>query len=91
LFCKFPLQISAKECYILAIFGGFPGSSPGEEFTCNAGDHGSIPRSGQSPWRRDRLLTPAFLPGESSQTEEPDGYSPWNCKELDTTERLSTA
>ena len=28
---------------------GFPGSSPGKESVCNAGDPGSIPRSGRSP------------------------------------------
>ena len=28
---------------------GFPGASAGEEFTHNAGDPGSVPRSGRSP------------------------------------------
>ena len=28
---------------------GFPDSSVGKEFTCNAGDPGSIPGSGRSP------------------------------------------
>ena len=28
---------------------GFPGSSRGKEFTCKAGDPGSIPRLGRSP------------------------------------------
>ena len=28
---------------------GFPGSSDGKEFTCNAGDVGSIPGSERSP------------------------------------------
>ena len=28
---------------------GFPGGSAGKEFTCNAGDVGSIPGSGKSP------------------------------------------
>ena len=28
---------------------GFPGSSDGKEFACNAGDEGSIPESGRSP------------------------------------------
>ena len=82
---------------------GFPDSSVGKEFACNAGDPGSIPGLGRSPgegvgyplqyswaslvaqlvknlpavwetwvrflgWedplRRERLLTPVFLPGE---------------------------
>ena len=28
---------------------GFPYSSDGKESACNAGDHGSIPKSGRSP------------------------------------------
>ena len=36
------------------------------------------------PWRRERLPTPMFWPGESHGL-----YSPWGCKELNTTERLS--
>ena len=45
---------------------GFPGSSDGKESTCNAGDPGLIdPWVEKTPWRRDRLPTPVFLPGES--------------------------
>ena len=33
------------------------------------------------PWRRERLPTPVFWPGEFHGL-----YSPWGCKELDTTE-----
>jgi len=33
----------------LASPAGFPGSLAGEEFTCNAGDPGSVPGSGKSP------------------------------------------
>ena len=36
--------------------------------------------------RRAWQPTPVFLPGESPWTEEPGGYSPWGCKELDMTE-----
>ena len=39
---------------------------------------------GKIPWRRERLLTPVFWPGESHGL-----YSPWGRKELDMTERLS--
>ena len=35
------------------------------------------------PWRRERLPTPVFWPGELH------GLSPWGHKESDTTERLS--
>ena len=36
------------------------------------------------PWRRERLPTPIFWPGEFHGL-----YSPWGCKEVDTTEGLS--
>ena len=36
------------------------------------------------PWRRERLSTPVFWPGEFHGL-----YSPWGCKESDTTEGLS--
>ena len=37
----------------------------------------------KSPWRRARLPTPVFWPGEFQGL-----YSPWGCEESDTTERL---
>ena len=45
-----------------------------KKLTCNAGDPASIPRSGRSPWRRDLLLTPAFLPGEFRRQRNLAGY-----------------
>ena len=39
---------------------------------------------GKIPWRRKRLSTPVFWPGEFRGL-----YSPWGRKEPDTTERLS--
>ena len=44
-----------------------------KEFTCNAGDLGSIPGLGRFPWRKAWQPTPVFLPGECPQTEEPGG------------------
>ena len=41
------------------------------------------------PWRRKWPLTPVFLPGESHGQRSLVGYSPWTCKESDTTERLT--
>ena len=51
---------------------------------CNVGDLGLIPGLGRSPWRRERLLTPVFWPGEFHGL-----YSPWDCKQSDMTKRLS--
>ena len=38
----------------------------------------------EDPWKRERLSTPVFWPGEFHGL-----YSPWGHKELDTTEQLS--
>ena len=63
---------------------GFPGSLDGKESTCNAEDLSSIPGLGRCPWRRERLPTLVFWPGEFHGL-----YSPWGHKKSDTTERLS--
>jgi len=39
-------------------------------------------------WRREWLPTPVFLPGELHGQRSLAGYSPWDHKELDTTEQL---
>ena len=52
---------------------GSPCGSAGKESTCNAGNLGLIPGSRRSPWRRERLSTPVFLPGKSHGQEEPGG------------------
>ena len=41
------------------------------------------------PWRREWQSTEVFLPGKSHGQRTPAGYSPWGCKELDTTEQLT--
>ena len=41
------------------------------------------------PWRREWLLTLIFLPGEFHGQRSLAGYSPWSCKELDTTVQLT--
>ena len=58
--------------------------SAGKESACNAGDLGSILGLGRFHWRRERLSTSVFWPGEFNGL-----YSLWGCKESDTTERLS--
>ena len=42
---------------------GFPSGSAGKESTCNVGA-GFNPWVGKIPWRRERLPTPLFQPGE---------------------------
>ena len=73
------------------VFLGFLGGSDGKAFACNVGDLGSIPGLGRSPGGG------YGNPLQFSCLENPHGqrslaiYSPWDCKEADTTERLSTA
>ena len=50
---------------------GFPGGSVSKEYTCHAGDLGSVPGLGGSPGGGHG--NPLFLPGESPWTEEPGG------------------
>ena len=40
------------------------------------------------PWRRKWQPSPVLLPGKSHGQRSLVGYSPWDCKESDTTERL---
>ena len=44
----------------------------------------------EDPWRRKWQPTPVFLPGKSHGQRSLVGYSPWGCKESDTTERHIT-
>ena len=59
---------------------GFPDSTVGKEFTCDAGDPGSVLGLGRSSGE-GRLPTPVFWPGEFHGL-----YSPWGRKQSDTTE-----
>ena len=47
---------------------------------------GSIPGSGRSPGEGNGNPLPVFLPGEFHGQRSLVGYSPWGCKESDTTE-----
>ena len=61
----------------------------GKESACSAGDTGdmgSIPGSGRSPGGGNGNP----LPGESHGQRSLVGYSPWGCKELDTSEHSRT-
>ena len=60
-----------------------------KETACHVGDLGFDPWVGKIPWRRERLPTPVFWPGEFHGQRSLTGYSPWGHKESDTTERLS--
>ena len=44
----------------------------------------------KNPWRRKWQPAPVFLPGEPHGQRSLTSYSPWGCKESDTTELLNT-
>ena len=56
----------------------------GKESACNARDSGSIPRLGRFPGEWQPI--PVFLPERFHGQRSLAGYSPWGCKESDTTE-----
>ena len=69
---------------------GFPGGSDGKESAFNAGDLGSIPGIGKIPWRRKWQPTLVLLPGKFHGWRSLTGYSPWDRKESDMTEYLTS-
>ena len=70
-------------------FLGFLGGSDIKESAHNVGDLGSIPGFGKILWRKEWQPTPVFLPGKSHRQRSLEGYSPWSCKESDTTEQTT--
>ena len=65
-------------CICVHISFGFPGSSVGKEFAAIQETRFDWVR--KIHWGREQLPTPVFWPGEVHGL-----YSPWGCKELDTT------
>ena len=66
----------------------FPAGSEAKASACNTGDQSSVPGSGSSPGEGYGKPTPVFLLGEYHGWRSLVGYSPWDRKESDTTERL---
>ena len=66
----------------------FPSGSDSEESTYNAREPRFGSWLGKISWRREWQLTPLFPPGESHGQRSLVGYSPWGCKESDTTEHF---
>ena len=58
---------------------------------CNAGDLGSIPGLGRSPGGGHGNPLYYSCLGNPHGQRSLASYSPWGCKELDRTDRLSTA
>ena len=57
----------------------------GKESACSAGDLGSVSGLERYPGEGNGNL-PVFFAGESHGQRSLEGYSPWDCNDLDTTE-----
>ena len=80
-----------KDRLLTPRFLGFPGDSDYKEFTCSAGDLGSILGLRRSPGRgHGNPLQYSCLENLHGQRSLV-AYSPWGCKESDMTAWLSTA
>ena len=72
---------------------GFPGGSAGKEPARQCRRLRRLRFNiwiGKISWRRKWQPAPVFLPGKFHGQRSLAGYSPWGCKESDTTERLGT-
>ena len=72
---------------------GFPGSEVVKESACQCRRCkrlGFDPWIRKIPWRSSWPPTPVFLPGESHGRRSQGGYSPWGCKESNTTVHTHT-
>ena len=67
----------------------FPGGSHSKESTCNATDPGLIPGSEGSPGEANSNPLQYSCLENPKEQRSLVGWSPWGCKELDTTEQLA--
>ena len=79
----------SERCLRKAKYNNFPWWLSGKEPTCQWRRLGFDPWSGKIACRKEWQPTPGFLPGESRGQRSLVGYSPWDHKESDTTERLT--
>ena len=73
----------------LSHWASFPSGSAGKESAYSAGDIW-CPWVLNIPWRREWQPTPIFLPEKLHEQRSLAGCSPWDRKDADTTEQLST-
>ena len=69
------------------IWPSFPGSSDSKESACNVGELGLILDG--DPLKKGMATHSSILAGEFHGQRRLVGYSPWDHKELDKTERLT--
>ena len=84
------MHFTVKFCHFCRSYLGLLRWLSCKESSCKFRTCSFDPWVGKIPWRRKWQPSPVFLPGESHGQRSRAGYSPWGCKGLDTTERLST-
>ena len=90
---KFGCMLSAQFGDAYTVLWGFPGDSVVKNPPAKAGDAGdlgSIPWVRKIPWSRKWQPTPVFLLEKFHGQWSLEGYSPWDHKELGTSEQLCT-
>ena len=65
---------------------GLPSWLSDKEFVCQCNRYRFNPWVGKITWKRKWQPAPGVLPGKSERGTWQTTYSPWGCKELDTTE-----
>ena len=83
------LCVFLKQHMVSSWMLGFPGGTRGKEPACQCQRHkrhGFNPWVEKIPWTGAWQPTPVFLPGESHGQRSLADYSPWGCKESDTSE-----
>ena len=77
----------------LCMYSGLPRWHSGKDSACQRRRRkrlGFSPWFEKTPWRRKWQPTPVFVPGKSHGQRSLADYSPWGCKESDTTEHTHT-
>ena len=85
---KEPEGMAGVKKWRIELSWGFPGGAVVKNPPANAGDAGSVPKSGTSPGEGNG--NPLQYSWKFQGHRSLAGYSPWGCKELDTTEHTHT-
>jgi len=83
------LSVMLSSCLWAALTLLIPDVASNKEPACQCKRHKRLefdPYVGKIPWRKKWQPTAVFLPGKSHGQRSLADYSPWSCRELDTTD-----